>query len=55
VHAATGTLPLPGQEASALEPVKLPRALREVVVRSVALPRSARPDAVGKLLRCLPQ
>ncbi|MCI0459837.1 MAG: protein kinase [Gemmataceae bacterium] len=55
VQAATGSLPLPGQEASALSEVKLPRPLRALVVQSVALPRSERPDSLMPILRYLPK
>ncbi|MCI0402395.1 MAG: protein kinase, partial [Acidobacteria bacterium] len=55
VHAATGCMPLPGQEAGALGEVKLPRALKEIVLASVAQPRSQRPDSMTKVLRRLPK
>jgi serine/threonine protein kinase len=54
VHAACGHLPAAGQEASALADARLPRGLKEVVLRSVALPRSDRPESMAKVLRRLP-
>jgi serine/threonine protein kinase len=54
VEAAIGTLPVKGQEAAMVEPLPLPDAVKDYVLRCVSLARSDRPDSlegVGKVLK----
>lgn len=54
VEAATGTLPVKGQEVAMVELLPLPDAVKDFVLRCVSVARSDRPDnleGVGKVLK----
>ena len=50
-----GSLPAKGQERTAFQKANLPASVREIVLRSVALPRSDRPSNMDELLKTVRQ
>lgn len=53
LHAATGSVPELGGEVAALESVRLPKSVREIVVAAVQPLRSKRPHSFEEVIRAL--
>jgi serine/threonine protein kinase len=52
-EAAVGSLPAKGQEIKVLKKAELPDSIRELVQRTVALPRSDRPKGLDEILKAM--